>query len=176
MMAVYTDILVADSSEAHSILASQSHDAQWPCTQAKGVGPGELAALLSLLTGEPANVDGFTVVAEEDAENGPWLYQLPDRLVERLALLEVGQVDQVAGRWASEMGVPPYLLERANAPAGTGLLAKFFGRARTSAAVAELERYRAQSVESNQWMLKELGPLARTARAEGKQLLLWVCV
>jgi hypothetical protein len=178
-MAVYTDLLVADASDAEAILAAEAHHTQWPCWQTKGLDPGNLAILLSVLSSEPYQdtfVDEFTVVAEEETESGPWVYQIPNRLVEHLAATQDEQVEQAARRWAEEMGVPLYMIERANAPVGTGLMAKLFGRARTAAAAAELERYRAQRVESNQSMLKQLRSMAGEAKSCDKQLLLWIAV
>jgi hypothetical protein len=70
-------------------------------------------------------VDEFQIVAEEDTENGPWVYSIPDRLIDHVAALEQSEIDHVARRWAEEAGVPPYMVERTIPPSSGGLLKGF---------------------------------------------------
>jgi hypothetical protein len=127
-MAVYTDILIADASEAKAILASEAHNEEWHGLSAKGLDPAELAGLLSVFSNQPDQpdlVDEFQIVAEEDTENGPWVYSIPDRLIDHVAALEQSEIDHVARRWAEEAGVPPYMVERTIPPSSGGLLKGF---------------------------------------------------
>jgi hypothetical protein len=178
-VAVDTDILVAHASEAKAILASKAHNQEWPSLEAKRLDTWELAGLLSILTGEPDDddlLDEFTVEAEADREHGPWVYRLPDRLVDHLSALAETEIEPVAMRWADRRGVPRWMMERATVPPRGGLLTRLLGRARVASTAAEVERYREQTLQGTRWALTELRSLARTAKAEGKQLLLWIMV
>ena len=96
------EIVSADVAEAAEIGAAVAPSENWRAIAAKHIDTVKLGKLLTVLTGEPLSRD---VLAEflqlhEQSEDGPWVLQLPDRLVSAIAGISDVEAGHVAGSWA----------------------------------------------------------------------------
>jgi hypothetical protein len=97
-----TDIVVADSKESQRIAESLVPCETWPGIDAKGIDHVKLGRLLSILTGEQFNmsvIDEFTLL-QEASDDGPWVYQIPHRLIDHLARLDIHELDGITNQWS----------------------------------------------------------------------------
>lgn len=147
-MAIYTDVIVADPSEAEAILAAGGqHSKRWDCLQAKSVDPVKLGTLSAILKNESPDEIGLALFMQDallvqTSDDGPWIYRIPNELVTALTLLDADAIEQIAEHWAQ---TEELIADRWTTPDAEEYLADFTGR-------------------------------AKSARAKNKGLLLWVSV
>jgi hypothetical protein len=98
-----TDFVIANDNEGSAIGESDHPAAQWPTLETKGVDTIKLATLVSAITGQgdvAAITRSFTF-AGGDEEIGPWVFKLPPEVVDVIAKLPAGNVQDVAAKWAA---------------------------------------------------------------------------
>ena len=111
-MGVLTDIVVAASSQASEVLASNVPSDDFPGFDAKGLDQIMLATLWAFLTRtayDPKWVTEMPLVAG-DEEEGPWVFQIPSPMTERLGALPETEWKHIADQWGQTeemVGVPP---------------------------------------------------------------------
>jgi hypothetical protein len=97
-----TDIVVAESGESGLVAESVMPCQTWPGIDAKGIEHVKLGQLLSILANEPFRttvVDEFTLL-HEASDDGPWVYRIPDRLIDYLTELDPSELDRIASQWS----------------------------------------------------------------------------
>lgn len=101
-MGLLTDFVIADDTDAEAICASNDHLNQWPSLEAKGVDNIKLAALWAALTtdADVESLEGDAFLIHMADKQGPWVFRLPDDLVEHLAALSPETITDVAARWS----------------------------------------------------------------------------
>jgi len=115
-VSVLHDIFIATDEEVAGMnvdtgiyppLASPSREPIFPTVDAKGTGDIPLATLELLLGGDGIDDAGRVIdllsdpIATDDLEEGPWLFRLNQRLVDRLADADGAQIAAIAGPWAA---------------------------------------------------------------------------
>lgn len=103
IMGVLTDLVVADESEAEAMAGSGSPLERWPGIDAKGIDHVKLGMLLSIMAGEPYRdslVGEFAQLAEA-SEDGPWVFQVPPRLVSSLSKIEDHELGRLSEQWSA---------------------------------------------------------------------------
>lgn len=101
-MASLADLIVADSSDALAIVASDYPLGTFRGINIDGLDPLKVAALHSLLTGKGfSDVLGHYQPVAEATANGPWLIKFPGELIPLLANLAPQDRGPVAAKWAS---------------------------------------------------------------------------
>jgi hypothetical protein len=97
-----TDIVVAKSGEAGLVAESTIPYQTWPGMDAKGIEHIKLGQLLSILAGEPYQncVIGEFTLLHEASDDGPWVYRIPDRLIDHLIQIDPSGLDQLAYEWS----------------------------------------------------------------------------
>lgn len=195
-MGILTDIAVADDGDAVQICDRVGGPAgAWPTVQWKFITTLELSELWALVGGCGGNADACmdhmeSLLLHQRSDAGPWTYRLPDGLVDALSGLDAEGAGDLAVRWAATDAF--YWIEgewwRKRAESARNLARRLRGiplferwarkRARRARfrIEEELARHRTQTAGYLQEYLKEVSQLARMARHEGKQLLLWVCL
>lgn len=100
-MGVLTDIVVADVSEADEVAGSIGPLQRWPGTDAKGIDHAKLGKLLSIVAGEPYTERLFGEFSQlaETSEDGPWVFQVPRRLVSYLSEMNDHEMSSVLAQW-----------------------------------------------------------------------------
>jgi hypothetical protein len=143
-----TNLIVATLEEAPAILQSQGHASIWPTLEAKGIDQVKLASLRFILKGEPP---------EDNA------------VIQYMKSFDIHADGGAEGPWIDSL--PEDLV---------GLLAAIpvadipnLATAWANTEEAQLDRWLAADVEP---VLGELSALAAGAVAQGKRLLLWVCL
>ena len=99
-MGSLADLIVASSSDAPAIVASEYPLGTFKGVNVDGLDPLKLAALHSMFTGKEASdlLERYRPVAEASA-SGPWLVKFPDELVARLAKLAPQDYASTAAKW-----------------------------------------------------------------------------
>ncbi len=96
-----TDFIVASPDEAQAICDDLQHHEHWPCLQTKGLDNavvGDLLAALGDDTEALAMTAGDRIIFQAGDE-GPWIFQLPKSLTEKLSRLEDQQIPDIALLW-----------------------------------------------------------------------------
>ena len=102
-MGVLTDLFIATDSQMQQL---GDHDIplhMYPVIDIKGVDHIKLATLQCLVMGRAYDIsiiDEFDLVHER-SEDGPWVYGLPEPLVDGLVALDIHEISQVAEAWAA---------------------------------------------------------------------------
>jgi hypothetical protein len=148
-MGVLTDFVVAKREQAEQVGRSPCPYEDFDGVSAKGLNPDTLAALYSILSGEPHDVqfmDGALLFPpEQDAFHGArWVFEVPQRLVLRLAAIEPKRLRDVAS---------VLFTLRADAEFAFGW-----------------------SVEEVRDVVAEIAALCRQAVTKGESLLMWICL
>lgn len=143
-----TDLIVAIEEDAPAILNAQGHASIWPTLEAKGVDQVKLASLRFILKGLPPDDE-----------------QVIEYMKSFEALVDGGE----KGPWIDAL--PEDLVHLLATMPGSDL-PKVAG-AWANIEEAKLDRWVADDVEKR---LGELAALAATAVAQGKRLLLWICL
>jgi hypothetical protein len=101
-MGVLTDFVVADPSDGERVAKSPCASREFDGLDAKGIDTVKLGKLYSILTGDPFDPSFPTNsgLRFEGSEDGPWVFQVPPDMVERLAGLGASETESVARQWA----------------------------------------------------------------------------
>lgn len=143
-----TDLIVATLEEAPVILNSQGHANIWPTLEAKGMDQVKLASLRFILKGEPP----------ED-----------NLVIEYMKSFEAQADGGEEGPWIAAIPEDLVHLLAMISASDTSTLATAWANTEE----AKLDRWQAADVEP---FLGELSAFAAGAVAQGKRLLLWVCL
>ena len=100
-MGVLCDLVVGDVGDAERIGRSRAPAAEFGGLDIKGIDVVKLCQLHALLSSRAlkellADYDPVVVVSDE----GPWVFRVPEDLVERVARLGEEERQSVAARWA----------------------------------------------------------------------------
>ncbi len=101
-MSSLADLIVATSSEAEAIVASEYPLGTFEGVNVDGLDPLQIAALHSTLGDKEFGdlLGGYQPVAE-GSPSGPWLIRLPDELIAALANISPDNQASIAGNWAT---------------------------------------------------------------------------
>lgn len=101
-MTTLADLVLADSSEAQAIVASDYPLGEFSGVNVDGLNPLHIATLHALRTGGDLEqvVASYAPVAQGSAE-GPWLIKLPSELIEELPSIAPQDQPAVAKEWAA---------------------------------------------------------------------------
>jgi hypothetical protein len=95
-----TDFVVADRADAQRVCDSDCPSEEFSGLEAKGIDPVKLGTLYAVLTEteyDPSFVGGDPIC--DGGEEGPWVIEVPNDLVQRLAKLDAKQIGAVAAKW-----------------------------------------------------------------------------
>lgn len=101
-MGVLTDIVVADSAKAADVASDPDRLRKWPGVDAKGIDSIKLARLWALLSKDPSKENAgaeFEVVYDAAGDDGPWVFRVPEPLVQLIAALDEASTTPVATAW-----------------------------------------------------------------------------
>ena len=101
-MGVLTDFVVADLSDAKRVCDSPCPSKDFGGVDAKGVNTvmlGKLFAILSKSDFNPSFIGGDELLSE-GGDDGPWVFRVPDSLVQQVSVLGEGQRREVATEWS----------------------------------------------------------------------------
>jgi hypothetical protein len=101
-MGVLTDFVVADREDAQRVCDSDCPSQDFAGLDAKGIDTVKLGTLYAILTGgefDPSFMDRASLCS--GGEEGPWVFEVPADLVQRLARLNARQLLSVAAQWAA---------------------------------------------------------------------------
>jgi hypothetical protein len=145
-MGVLTDFVVAAPEDARRIAESICPSREFNGLDAKGIDTVKLGTLYAILTGTPASPKfmGGKSLLHSHSDEGPWVMLVPPELVKRLAAVAIGEIPEVASRWAATN--------------------EFF------------PKYDNWTLNAVSEVLKRLADLCRQATAEGKSVLMWMCL
>lgn len=120
-MGVLTDIVVADATEAANVAADSQHIQTWPGVDAKGVDSVKLAILWAMLANNPSKANAGTdfETLHETSDEGPWVFRVPEELVQLLAALDDAGVASTGAAWAK---AEEFVLDGWNAAAVRSIL------------------------------------------------------
>jgi len=96
-----TDFVVASRDDAQRVCDSNCPSRDFSGIEAKGIDTVKLGTLHAMLTGEdfdPSFMDKEPLCS--GGEEGPWVFEIPEDLVRRLAELNANQTVSVAAEWA----------------------------------------------------------------------------
>lgn len=99
-MGVLTDFVVADLAEAQTVCDSSCPCQDFDGFDAKGIDTVKLGTLHAILRGEVYSHSGDTVLCS-GGEDGPWVFEVPPELMQRLAALTAQQLEVTARTWAA---------------------------------------------------------------------------
>lgn len=188
-MGVLTDIVVAQESEAERIAGSDVPAGEWPGVAGKGMTFVEWAVVWAAAVGDSSRAVGYVEILgdgllSQQSDDGPWVFKLPEGLVDVLAGLDSEAVQPLARALmeTEEFGPPEAMIlglrsaqERARRLRGVPLVS---GWAAGQAKKGELRLQEELAARAGGLAehLRQVSALARTAKDKGKQLLLRVCL
>jgi hypothetical protein len=108
---VLIDYVIATREEAKQLAAAIDPSKHWPAIDAKRIEHVKLGRLMSVLSSTPYS-PGFVQECEqlaEASEDGPYVLQVPTRLVNSLAQLGPDRVQIVGRQWS---GAEEFALDR----------------------------------------------------------------
>jgi hypothetical protein len=100
-MGVLTDFVVMARTDAQRVCDSHCPSQDFAGLDAKGIDTVKLGTLHAVLIGgefDPSFMSGSLCSGGED---GPWVFEVPSDLVERLARLNAKELRAVAAKWAA---------------------------------------------------------------------------
>lgn len=100
-MGVLTDFVVVDRRDAQRVCDAACPSEEFSGLDAKGIDPVKLGTLYALLTDtefNPSFIGGDPLATGGD--DGPWVMEVPDDLVQRLSKLDAKGIAATAARWA----------------------------------------------------------------------------
>ena len=100
-MSVLTDFVTVKSDEAELVCRSLNPSEDFAGTDAKGIDTvkmGTLHAILADVEADPAFMSDFVCQAGED---GPWVSEVPQDMVRKLAELAPADLRSIGARWAA---------------------------------------------------------------------------
>jgi hypothetical protein len=103
-----TDFVVADRGDARRICDSHNPSQEFGGLDAKGIDTVKLGELHALLRGGEFDPAIHETICDGGAE-GPWVFEVPPDLVQRLAGLTPAELEEVGRKWATaEVFSPRY--------------------------------------------------------------------
>lgn len=101
-MSTLADLVLADSSDAQAIVASDYPLGEFTGVNVDGLNPLHIATLHALRTGGELEqlAEHYKPMAQGSAE-GPWLIRIPGELIEQLPHIAPQDVPAVAKEWAA---------------------------------------------------------------------------
>jgi hypothetical protein len=100
-MGVLTDFVVANRGDAQRVCNSTCPSQEFAGLDAKGIDMVKLGELHALLTGGTVNRSFMGKSICSGGEDGPWVFEVPPDLVQRLVCLDTRQLVSVGERWAA---------------------------------------------------------------------------
>jgi len=100
-MGVLTDFVAVPRGEAAVVCASLCPSRDFDGMDAKGIDTIKLATLYALLTDGEYDPSFMNDRLCSGGDDGPWVFEVPPTLVDRLAVLRDEQFVSVASRWAT---------------------------------------------------------------------------
>ena len=100
-MGILSDLISAPSTAADAIARSAAPNRDFDAADIKGVDDMKFVALHGQLTGD--SLDDVLAIYDPVAsasEDGPWVFQIPTVLVQRLASMNGAELASVAERWS----------------------------------------------------------------------------
>ncbi len=96
-----TDFVIADRRDAQRVCDAACPSEEFNGMDAKGIDPVKLGTLLAKLTNteyDPSAATGAPLC--DGGDEGPWVIEVPNDLVQRLAKLDANQIAAAAAKWA----------------------------------------------------------------------------
>jgi hypothetical protein len=108
-MGVLTDFVVADRADAQRVCDSDCPSQDFAGLDAKGIDTVKLSTLHAILTGGEFDASFMGDTLCSGGEDGPWVFEVPADLAQRLAKLGARQLRSVGAEWdATEEFSPKY--------------------------------------------------------------------
>jgi hypothetical protein len=101
-MGILTELVIANTNEAEDIAKDSAPKEHRPALDGQGLDQVKLSTLRSIVTNqeyEDAWIDEFRFLAG-DQEDGPWVFAVPESLVNGLAASPEGRLKAVAKQWS----------------------------------------------------------------------------
>ncbi|MBO0698606.1 MAG: hypothetical protein J2P46_09440 [Zavarzinella sp.] len=99
-MGVLTDFVVVDHKHARRVLKSACPSRDFGGLDAKGIDTVKLGTLHAVLVGGEYDPSFMTDCLHSGGVEGPWVFEVPDDLVQRLAQLSPRQLVAAGKKWA----------------------------------------------------------------------------
>ncbi|MCG3181932.1 MAG: hypothetical protein BIFFINMI_04378 [Phycisphaerae bacterium] len=100
-MGVLTDFIVANRAEAQRVFESSCPSTDFAGLDAKGIDTVKLGTLHAILTGTQFDPTFISDTLVDGGEDGPWVFEVPMDLVQRLGKLDAQQLQTVGVKWAA---------------------------------------------------------------------------
>lgn len=100
-MGVLTDFVVADRGDARRVCDSRNPSRDFGGLDGKGIDTVKLGTLHALLTGGAFDPAFISDTLCSGGEEGPWVFEVPHDLVQRLAGLTPPELGEAGRRWAA---------------------------------------------------------------------------
>jgi hypothetical protein len=100
-MGVLTDFVVADRGDARRVCDSDCPSQDFAGLDAKGIDTVKVGTLHALLTGGAFDPSFMGDNLCSGGEDGPWVFEVPSDLVQRLAALTPRQLAAAGRKWAA---------------------------------------------------------------------------
>ena len=95
-----TDLVAADRLEAQRVCDAVCPSQEFGGLAAKGIDTVKLGTLYAVLTGGELDPTFISESLCDGGEDGPWVFEVPPDLVQRLAGLTSQQLADVGAKWA----------------------------------------------------------------------------
>ena len=100
-MGVLTDLVVADPQDARQVCESNCPSEEFNGLEARGIDTVKLGTLYQVLTDTDYDPEFFGDALCSGSEEGPWVFEVPPRLVKGLGALDAAQIHDVGAKWAA---------------------------------------------------------------------------
>lgn len=100
-MGVLSDFVVAGLADAPRVCASNRPGHDFAGLDARGIDTVKLATLHAILTGGEVDPSFMSDTLCSSGDDGPWVFEVPTDLVQRLAQLDAPERGAVGAAWAS---------------------------------------------------------------------------
>ena len=95
-----TDCVIVDRKDARQVCDAACPSEDFNGMDAKGIDPVKLGTLYAVLTGSEYDPDFTGKPLCDGGDEGPWVIEVPNDLVQRLAKLDAKQIGVAAAEWA----------------------------------------------------------------------------
>ena len=100
-MGVLTDIVAVDRRLSRRVFKSACPAREFDGLDARGIDQVKLGTLRAVLTGGEYDPSFMSGSLHSGGEDGPWVFEVPEDLVRRLAALTAGQLAAAGTKWAA---------------------------------------------------------------------------